>query len=128
MEFNLKVESDLKVRVRAGSRAVLECGAEGDEPIRFRWRIIIHIIVVIVVIITNPIVTIAILTMQYLIWADQVPLEEESNSAWETGEFEAGGEHLTDGDDDEHVDDYGDDYKMDDDETSDCEMKTGAIV
>ena len=67
MEFDLKVESDLKVRVRAGSRAVLECGAEGDEPIRFRWRIIIHIIVVIVVIITNPIVTIAILTMQYLI-------------------------------------------------------------
>ena len=56
----------MKVRVRAGSRAVLECGAEGDEPIRFRWRII-HIIVVIVVIITNPIVTIAILTMQYLI-------------------------------------------------------------
>ena len=67
----------MKVRVRAGSRAVLECGAEGDEPIRFHTSVIIYIIIVTIIIVTIAIVTIAIVTiaivtiailkMQYLI-------------------------------------------------------------
>ena len=42
---------NLKVRVRAGSRSVLECGAGGDEPIRWLSYCIAVIIVIMIIII-----------------------------------------------------------------------------
>ena len=74
------VESNLmlKVRVRAASRAVLECGAEGDEPIRFHW---IDIIIVIIILILLIIITVLMMMIQFSIQAHKVPLEKKSDSA-----------------------------------------------
>ena len=37
--YNNKISFDcwFQVRVQAGSRAVLDCGAGGDEPLEFQW-------------------------------------------------------------------------------------------
>ena len=35
--FKSDVDCLLQVRVQAGSRAVLDCGATGDEPLEFQW-------------------------------------------------------------------------------------------
>ena len=35
--FKSDVDCLLQVRVQAGSRAVLDCGAGGDEPLEFQW-------------------------------------------------------------------------------------------
>ena len=35
--FKSDVDCLLQVRVQAGSRAVLDCGADGDEPLEFQW-------------------------------------------------------------------------------------------
>ena len=36
--FKSDVDCLLQVRVQAGSRAVLDCGAGGDEPLEFQWN------------------------------------------------------------------------------------------
>ena len=53
--------------------------------------------------------------MQYSIRARQVPLEEKSDFAWETGELAAGGEHPKDDDDDDHeIEDHDDHEDLED--------------
>ena len=39
ISFIAKISFDclFQVRVQAGSRAVLDCGAGGDEPLEFQW-------------------------------------------------------------------------------------------
>ena len=57
--------------------------------------------------------------MQYSVQARQVPLEEKSDFAWETGELAAGGERAKD--DDDHDDDKDDDDDVKDDDGEDDE-------